>query len=409
MKALVITDTPKLDPPAAAKAVAAEHHGRLRVLHVVNRYETGGTEHGVLKIVKGLDSQLFEHRICVARGYTAEVADAHGLHGCIFVAGSPEAGFQWLVFRLRRIMRTYRPHIVHSRNWGAIEAIAAARLARVPIVVHSEHGYELDMLEGLPWRRRLLRRGLYSLADAVFTVTRELRDYHATQASVQSERLRVIYNGVDTRHFSPNPGARQEARRKFGLPPESFLIGSVGRLVVIKDQATLLRAAEVLCARGVDVRVAIAGTGPEETRLRQLADATQSLAGRVHFLGACSNVEDLMRSLDVFVLPSVSEGMSNTLLEAMACGLPVVATRVGGNPEIVEDGVSGLLCAAGDANELARLIESLVNRPELRQSLGGAARQSVTSKFSLEKMISDYRDLYLELAHQRGLCLAGAR
>jgi sugar transferase (PEP-CTERM/EpsH1 system associated) len=409
MKALVVTDTPKLDPVASAKTVAAEQHNRLRVLHVVNRYETGGTEHGVLKIVNGLDSRFFEHRICVARGYIPEVADAHGLRGRIFVAGNAEPGFQWLVFRLRRIMRAYRPHIVHSRNWGAIEAIAAARLARVPVVVHSEHGYELDMLEGLPWRRRLLRRGLYSLADAVFTVTRELRDYHASQASVQSERLRVIYNGVDTRRFSPDPAARQEARRKFGLPPESFLIGTVGRLVPIKDHAALLRAAEILGTKGVDVRVVIAGTGPEETRLRQLADTTPTLAGRVHFLGACENVEEVLRSLDVFVLPSVSEGMSNTLLEAMASGLPVVATRVGGNPEIVEDGVSGLLCPAGDATELARLIDRLVNRPELRHSLGVAARQSVTSKFSLEKMISDYRDLYLELAHRRGLSLAGAR
>jgi sugar transferase (PEP-CTERM/EpsH1 system associated) len=373
----------------------------LRILHVLGQLGTGGTEHGVLNVVEGLSSGQFEHRFCVIRGYDPEFASINKLGAEPFVAGSRNGRF--FVFRLARIMRAYGPHIVHSRNWGTIEAVPAARLARVPIAIHSEHGYEVETMGGLPRRQQLFRRAVYPMADAVFTVSGELRDYHARQARIAPEKIRVIRNGVDTDRFSPRPDIRQAARRKLGVPPGTIVVGSVGRMVPIKDHATLLKAAALVLARGVALRVVLVGSGPELEKHRNTVAETPELAGRVVFLGASDDIPELLNAMDIFVLPSLLEGMSNTLLEAMASGLPVLATRVGGNPELVEDGVTGWLIARGDVSALAAHIQQLASTAEMRYRFGDAGRKRAERLFSLRAMIEGYQALYLELAEKRNL------
>ncbi len=404
MKVLVPTENLITAPAAVADSQPLARACALRVMHVINRLDTGGTEYGILKVIAGLDNETFEHRLCTTRGFDPGLANAQRLDGKLLVAGQPGgAERQFLLFRLARIMRAYRPHIVHSRNWGAIEAIPAARLARVPVAIHSEHGYEVEILAGLPRRQRLLRRVTYAMADAVFTVTSDLRSYHARQAWVSDEQIRVIPNGVDTRRFAPRPEQRRDARERLGLPANSFVIGTVGRMVPIKDHPTLLRAAELLAGRGVDACIVLAGSGPELARNQQWVESSATLAGRVRFLGGCDNIPDVLNALDVFVLPSLREGMSNTLLEAMASGLPVVATRVGGNPELVDDDSSGWLFSPGDAAGLAVRLERLAHDAELRRRFGAAARERAVAQFSLERMVTNYRKLYLELAGRRGI------
>ena len=375
----------------------------LRVLHVVNRLDVGGTEAGILKVMSGLDDSEFTHAICTARGHNSVYAEQEASEKTIFDASRAGHKFQFLVRSFARIMKTYRPHIVHSRNWGAIEAVFAARLAGVPVAIHSEHGYELDMLDGLPMRRRLLRRAAYGLTDAVFTVSSDLRDYHARQVWISPSRIRVLANGVDSERFAPSAERKASSRASLGLPASSIVIGSVGRLVPIKGHAGLLDAAEMLLSRGVDLFVVLVGDGSELGHLRAKAAALPYLSARVHFLGASKNVAEALNAMDVFVLPSTSEGMSNTLLEAMSAGLPVVATRVGGNPELIEDQVSGLLFSVGNIRELAGNLERLVASREYRESFGAAARARILTNYSLESMLSKYRDLYKELAARRGV------
>ncbi len=373
---------------------------RLRVLHVVNRLDLGGTESGILKIIAGLGDEEFTHGVCTARGNSVQFSQDRPFSGQLFDAGGPASRFQFLVGRFARIMRQYRPHIVHSRNWGAIEAVFAARLAAVPVVIHSEHGYELDMLKGLPMRRRLIRRAAYAAADAVFTVSSDLRDYHARQIGISREKVNVLVNGVDSERFAPRPEKRLACRADLGLPGDSFLVGTAGRLVAIKDQALLLRAAKILVERGFELSVALAGDGPELDNLRSIA-ASPSLFGRVHFLGVSRNIADFLNALDVFVLPSVSEGMSNTVLEAMSSSLPVVATRVGGNPELIEDRMSGLLFRVGEVAELVEHLSKLAANSELRQALGASARARILRDYRLDSMIERYRNLYMQLAARR--------
>jgi len=369
----------------------------------VNRLDTGGTEYGVLKVMSGLGDSEFEQGLCTLRGFTPKLAEHPLLEKRLFVAGQSKHGPQFPLFRLARIMKAFRPDIVHARNWGGIEAIPAARLARVPVAIHSEHGYELEMLSGLPIRRRLFRRGVYTMTDQVFTVSQELRKYHARQAWISPDRIRVIYNGVDAQRFRPRPELRLDLRARLGIPADSFVIGSVGRLVQIKDFLTLLRAGECLIRRGVNTCVVLAGSGPEMPRLQEFVTSSSEIAGRVFFLGVSDHVHDLMNVMDAYVLTSICEGMSNTLLEAMACGLPTVATRAGGNPEVVEENQTGCLFSPRDVNGLAETLYAFAVKKERCAQFGEAARRRILRTFTLERMLNEYCQLYLSLAAKRGL------
>jgi len=384
-------------PPVPAQA------GLLRILQVVNRIWMGGTEYALLNMIDGLSDGHFEHRICAVRGCDSNFPRMAQVAGKIFVAGAHSSNFQFPLFRLTRIMRSYRPHIVHSRNWGAIEAIFAARLARVPIVVHSEHGYELEMLSGLPRRQRLLRRSAYSLTDAIFAVTGELRDFHARQAWISPERFQVIYNGVDIKRFQPQPELRIGIRQQLGIPTGRFVVGTVGRMVPIKDHGTLLRAAESLIENGVNLHLLLVGSGPQLASHEAYVRRSNLLRDRTHFAGRSERVPEMLQAMDVFVLPSISEGMSNTLLEAMACGLPTIATRVGGNQEVVAEGQGGWLFSPGDSVELKEHLRLLATNKALRDRAGLAGRMRAVEKFSLNTMVANYRSLYLRLAERKGL------
>ena len=376
----------------------------LRIMHVLDRLNLGGTEKGVMKLVRGLEPELFDHYICTLRGtanlteWTSGVAVLH--------AGGKGAAFQFNVARLVRVMRAVRPVIVHSRNWGAIEAIVAARLARVPVAVHSEHGYELEMSSGRPWRRRLLRHGVYRIASTVTAVTNDLRDYFAIQAWWKPEAINVLYNGVDGQEFSPQPHMRAAVRRHLGIPTDALVIGSAGRVVPIKDFTTLLKAAEALMAEMLNLHVILVGSGTELSRLQEYVATSPQLAGRVVFTGMVDRVADMLNAMDVFVLPTLMEGMSNTLLEALAVGLPVVATRVGGNPEVVAEGECGYLFTPQDLAELVSHLRTLLRDSRLRSDFGRSARERALRHFSLENMLRRYRDLYIDLAMRRGVALS---
>src|SRR5271165_2501653 len=200
----------------------------LRVMHVVDRLDLGGTEKVVMKLVRGLEPGLFEHYICTLRGAAATGEWASGV--TVLHAGRAGATFQFNVPRLVRVMRAVRPAIVHSRNWGGIEAVVAARIARVPVAIHSEHGYELAMFSGLPFHRRVLRHFVYRIASAVAAVTDELRNYHAAQAWWNPEAITVLYNGVDLQEFSPQPQIRDSVRERLGIPKDAIVVGSESRI-----------------------------------------------------------------------------------------------------------------------------------------------------------------------------------
>ena len=369
----------------------------LRVMHVLDRLDVGGTEKALIKLIRASDPAIFEHCICTLRGST-ETAREWAAGVKLVNAGRDGAAFQFNVLRLAKLMKSLRPAIVHSRNWGGIEGIVAARLAGVPVALHSEHGYQLDMRSGLPLRQRVLRHFAYRMATGVAAVTEELRSYHAGQAWWKPERMTVLYNGVDGSDFRPQPQARNIVRRRLGIPVDALVVGSVGRIIPLKDLATILRAAKLLTGEIPNLHILIVGSGQELPNLRTFVDGCGELAGRVTFPGTLDNVQEALNAMDIFVLPSLMEGMSNTLLEALAVGLPVVASRVGGNPAVVAEGVCGYLFTPQDAPELASVLRTLLRDGKLRNQFGRAARERVLQHFSLDAMTRRYRDLYIDLA-----------
>ena len=373
---------------------------RVRIIHVLHRMGAGGTELALRRVIAGLDPERFEHMICTVAPLPEKelTGDAHfvSLQRSARKTGS-------LVADLSRFFLRVKPDIVHSRNWGAIEAVLAGKLTRVPRVIHSEHGRDIHTMNGDPWRRRVFRRICYSLANEVFAVSRELREHYARQLGLAPARIDVIPNGVDAGRFRPDASTRRRLRLQIGAADQEIILGTVGRLDPVKDHATLLLAAEQVIAAGAPLRVVIVGDGPGKEQLQATIETSSSLRGRVVLAGESSKPEDWLNSFDVFALPSLSEGMSNTILEAMATELPSVVTSVGANPDLVEESKTGFLIRPRDVRGLADRILQLVGDRELRRKLGQRARQKVESEFSLQRMLENYSRLYTIRTTQRRL------
>jgi L-malate glycosyltransferase len=300
-----------------------------------------------------------------------------------------------LVWQLYRLFRRERPDIVHTHSWGTlVEGIIAARLARVPAVVHGEHG----TLQ-LQARQKWLQPRIWSRADQVLSVSTRLAERMSRETGFPLSRIQIITNGVDCRRFTRVTS--REARATLNLPAEAVVVGTIGRLVPVKDHASLLKAVRLLGERGLVPIVLIAGEGPLKDQLLGQA-AALGLQSQLRLLGHRPDVESVLSAMDLFVLSSVSEGLPNTVLEAMAAGLPVVSTQVGGAEEVVEDGVTGLLVPSQSVDQLATAMAALLADPGRRASMGAAGRRRVTSMFSLSETVLRYHDLYRHLIEAKG-------
>jgi sugar transferase (PEP-CTERM/EpsH1 system associated) len=370
-------------------------------MHVVYSLEPGGMEFGVVKLVNGLDRSRVESAVCATSPggpLRSLVAD----HVPVFELSRRRGNDPKLVWDLFRLFRRERPHLVHTHGWGTLlEGLMAARLARVPLVVHGEHG----TLQLKSHQRRAQRWG-WRLVDQVLSVSSRLAARMEQETRFPEERVHTIRNGVDLARFGRM--SKLEARRALGLEDGDLVVGTVGRLVPVKDQATLIEAMAVAASAGVTGVLVLAGDGPLRAELERRA-AQLGIGERVRLLGHRPDVQTVLAALDVFVLSSVSEGLSNTILEAMASGLPVVATRVGGADELVEEGVTGLLVPAGQAPSLAAAIVQLAQSESLRARMGRNARQRIEAEFALPVMVSRYEQLYLRLAHERGIAASGVQ
>lgn len=367
--------------------------GVVRILHVMDSLGNGGLENGVLNLIKHMNPGQFEHSICTVRAQGVNMERLKNDRVRLLHLGN-RAGSHFQFLGLRRAIRESRPEIVHSRNWGGIEAVIAARLAGSCAVIHSEHGFEAGVSACEPWRRVAFRRLAFELADRVLCVSRQLRDFHTRSTGFPVRRVKVIHNGVDSRRFCQDPAARVRVRRELTVGENEFCIGCVGNLLPVKDHRTLLRSLKDLGDTGERWHVLIAGEGAERSKLESAAAGSQRRGLRISFLGTRSDVPALLNAFDVYVLPSLNEGICNSLLEAMATGLPVIATNIGGTPEVVQDGISGLLFPVGDVAGLAERLLELYARRSRRVKLGTAGRERVQKEFSIKSMVQNYEQLY---------------
>jgi sugar transferase (PEP-CTERM/EpsH1 system associated) len=373
---------------------------RIRILHVVDSLGTGGMERGLANVIEGTGQQKFEHMVCAVRalGPLADRIRQCGASVTRLSSGEPsrvQFGDLW------RLIRHARPHVVHSRNWGAIEAVFAASLYRKCGVIHSEHGLEARWSAGEPRRRRWLRRLAYEFADHVMAVSSQLGAWHSNATGFPAHRIAVIRNGVDTDRFRANSATRAAMRQQYGLLPEEFCIGTVARLDPVKDIGTLLEAVRQLPPERLRWRLLIAGSGPELPELIRRMEAHAVLKERVRFVGELRDIPGFLNALDAYVLSSLFEGISNSLLEAMASSLPVIVTDVGGNREVVIDGVSGIMFPPQDVGALVKALTTFGEQEEVRARFAEQARRRVEQEFSLERMMQNYDALYTKAAQIR--------
>lgn len=375
---------------------AASRDARPLIAHVVYRLDVGGLENGVVNLINGLPRESYRHAV-VALTDVTDFSRRIRRDDVEFVALNKRPGHGIALFpRLFRLFRELAPAIVHTRNLAALEASVPAWLAGVPVRVHGEHGRDMGDLDGTSRKYQRMRRLYRPFVSHYVALSKDLEQYLGRDVGVDSRRIAQIYNGVDTARFAPAPGSRGRIEGCPFADDDFWLVGTVGRLQEVKDQVTLAEAFVRAVKRGpanAQMRLVIVGDGPLKARVEKVLE-TAGMRQLAWLPGAREDVPEILRGLDCFVLPSLAEGISNTILEAMACAIPVVATRVGGNPELVEDAMTGRLVPPASADSIAAALLHYVENPALARRHGRAGRHSVLQRFSLDRMVADYRSLY---------------
>jgi sugar transferase (PEP-CTERM/EpsH1 system associated) len=357
------------------------------VVHIIYSLGTGGLENGLVNIINRCPPGRYRHAIvCLtesgpfAARITAPGVTVHELH--------KRPGHDWgMYWRLWRLLRRLRPAVVHTRNLAALETHVLGVLMPGVKRVHGEHGRDVSDIDGTNPTYRRLRRGLSPLIHRFITVSRDLEHWLVGQVGIPADKVTQIYNGVD--------GERFRALSRRDQTPVS--IGTVGRLATVKDQRQIIRALVHIFTRRPalreSLRCIVIGDGPERAALE--AEAFSSgVSAEIEFRGDRSDVPAQLAAMDVFLLPSLNEGISNTVLEAMASGLPVIATDVGGNPELVQPGVTGTLVPVGDAEALAEAVLALLDDPARRAQYGAAARERIAREFDWNRTVQAYLGVY---------------
>ena len=381
-------------PPSQPSATMPQP---IHLMHTVRSLWGAGMEGGIVNVCNRLPEE-FRVSICA-------LAPLETFSGSIQRPGSQfftlppsrQEGVDWtLVPRLARLFRRTKVDLVHSHTWGTfLYSVLAARLTGTAII-HGEHGRNMfELAEHNPakdWAKRLLGRRV----DRMITVSNDLRREWIERFGIPERKIVWIPNGVDVTRFRPDPADRAAARRHFGLPESGFVIGSVGRLDPIKNYRLMIDAAQIVLAKKEQVSITVLGDGPLQEELeRQVAEL--GLAGRVHLLGWRLESPRFLQTLDIFVLPSISEGMSNSVLEALATGLPVVCPALPTHREVITTGVDGILMENFTKESLAEMLMHLLDDEAERLRLSREARETACRQFSLQRMVDRHASLYREV------------
>jgi sugar transferase (PEP-CTERM/EpsH1 system associated) len=368
-------------------AVATGTHGQPSlVVHLIYRLDFGGLETLLVDCINRMPAHKYRHAIVCLTDYTA-FADKITQPGVELYALHKASGLGLGTHvALFKLLRRLAPSILHTYNLSAVEYNVTAALAGVPIRIHAEHGRDAGDPHGLNRKHNLLRRLMSPFIDRYVPVSLDLQRWLRNVVGIADCKNQLIDNGVDTEHFKPGAQA-----------PAHFVIGTVGRVQDVKHQAGLVDAFIALRALLPDqharLRLAIIGDGPLRPRLEQQV-AAAGLGDVVWLAGARSDIADLMRGFSLFALSSIAEGTPVTLLEAMATGLPVVSTAVGGIPELIQDGVSGTLVPAGDPAAMAAALARYAGDAALAARHGAAARARIDAHNSVAAMVQAYVALY---------------
>ena len=367
------------------------------IAHVIHHFGVGGLENGMANLINRIPADRYRHAVICLDGYTDFRKRIERNDVEFYDLGKQPGHDLGLYRRLWRLLRKLRPDIVHTRNLAALEGQFVAALAGVGARIHSEHGRDVFDLHGRNRKYNMLRKLARPLVHRYIALSQDLRGWLVQTVGVPSERIVQIYNGVDSTRFHPREGERCSIGPPGFLRGGEIVIGSVGRMAEVKDFPGLTRAflrlLELAPEAHARARLVIVGEGA--ARATCLALLKQAQAEQLAWLpGSRNDVAQIMSQFDLFVLSSLGEGISNTILEAMACGLPVVATAVGGNGELVDAGVTGALVPPADPEAMAQALLKYYRDSARVRAHGAAGRAKIETQFSMTSMVSGYLGVY---------------
>jgi len=377
------------------------------VLHVVYRFATGGIENGLVNLINHMAPNRYRHAVLALTDISEFSQRIYRPDVALYALNKAPGHGVWLYPKLFKLFRQLNPAIVHSRNLAALETQAPAWAAGVPVRLHGEHGRDMADLTGDNENLQRTRRFYKNFVHHYTSLSPDLTDDLVRKIKVSPSSITQTLNGVDTARFYPAPcGVQPIVGCPFG-PDQHWLVGTVMRMQTVKDPVMLaqafVQALTLNPALQQRVRLVMVGEGP----LRAQAHSVLAAAGFSHLAwlpGERGDVANIMRGLHLLAVPSLAEGMSNTILEAMASALPVIATAVGGNVHLVVPGLTGWLVEAGSVGAMALQLAQIATQPVLAQFMGQAGRQRVLEKFSLQSMVATYATVYdqqLLRAHSR--------
>ncbi len=377
--------------------------GQKKILQLLHGLSTGGAEVLADRFGRRLaDSYDVEFACLDNIGEIGERLQASGFPVTHLHRGS---GIDFgCIRRLAKLIRTESVDLIHAHQYTPFFYSLATRWLRSSCpILFTEHG---RFLPDYPRRKRMLfNRLMLGRTDCVVAVGNDVKRALVENEGLPCDRIEVIYNGIPVETFNPEGhlGARQRLREDLGLPADAMVAVQVARLDYLKDHLSAIRAIAKTTA-AANIHLIVVGDGPEQAKIVQEINACE-IADRVHLLGLRDDVAELLAAADILLLTSISEGIPLTLIEGMSAGLPIVSTNVGGVPEIVTDGVHGLLCAAGDSAALAAHMIRLAADPELRQRMGNAGRCEARERFSEDLMHAKYQQVIASmLGEQSATC-----
>ena len=370
------------------------------VFHLIYRLATGGLENGLVNLINHMSKSRYRHVIVCLTDFT-DFRNRILRSDVEVIAIHKRSGIDWSAYlKIWKLIKQLRPMIIHTRNLPTMEFAVVAALAGVPFRVHGEHGRDVHDQYGASIKFRIFRKFLSYWIHTFITVSDDLAQWFETCIGVNRRRIKQIYNGVDTQRFFPRKESENAVLPKEFSCSNQFIVGTVGRLQTVKDQATLvhafLRFRQSMPELSRRVRLVLVGDGSMRDTIEQII-RVEGVTQYIWMAGERHDIQDMLRVFDLFVLPSEAEGISNTVLEAMASGLPVVATDVGGNSELVQHGKTGYLVPPKNPPAMAEAIGKYVKDDELVAQHGRTGRVVVEERFSLESMVDGYTKVYDDL------------
>lgn len=370
---------------------------RRRIVHVVYSFSIGGLENVIVQLINRLPAEKYEH-IVLSLTTISDFKNRITCPDVQFIELNKQPGHAIPLYpKIFRLLRQLKPDIVHTCNLAALELVPLAWLAGVPLRIHAEHGWDAHDPNGSNPRYRKVRKLYRPFVSHYISVSQDLDQYLEKAIGIPQKRRTLIANGVDTELFSPSVQISQSVPGCPFSPGQHWLAGTVGRMQTVKNQPFLARSFVKLLKMHPEaaqrLRLIMVGEGPLRSEVESILHKGNALE-YVWLPGARNDVADILRMLDCFVLPSQAEGTSCTLQEAMACGLPSIATAVGGTPGLIDQGIEGQLVAADDDEQLSAALWQAFSHPEITKQQGLAARQRALSKYALDGMIKHYDKIF---------------